>query len=241
MLESKVRTPEETARYMAELKAWIHEEEGTPAEEMAAFFAKRLENYETVHLGQWAPEYEHIADYFDAPLSKILDLGCGTGLELEAMYRRFPNLEVTGIDLSKDMMAKLEEKYREKSPRLILADYFEFPFEESFYDAALSFETLHHFKYGKKQKIYEKLFRALRPGGYYIECDYIACCLEEEEICQKRYDRKRKESAIPEDQFIHIDIPLTLEHQTELMKNAGFQRVAVLYENGGTMILKAEK
>ena len=37
MLESKVRTPEETARYMAELKAWIHEEEGTPAEEMAAF------------------------------------------------------------------------------------------------------------------------------------------------------------------------------------------------------------
>lgn len=241
MLKSKVRTPEETAQYMAELKAWLREEREKPAEEMAAFFFKRLENYEDVHLGNWALEYEHIADFFEEPLNSLLDIGCGTGLELEAMYRRFPNLKVTGIDLSKDMLKKLEEKYWEKAPRLVVADYFEYAFEEEAYGAALSFETLHHFKYEKKQKIYKKLFRALQPGGYYIECDYIACCPEEEEICQEQYSYKRKKSQIPEEEFIHIDIPLTLEHQKELMVNAGFKSVKVLYENCGTMVLKAEK
>ena len=41
--------------------------------------------------------------------------------------------------------------------------------------------------------------------------------------------------------FVHIDIPLTLEHQIQLMKNAGFRNVHILYENKSTMIIKAEK
>ncbi|WP_219718403.1 class I SAM-dependent methyltransferase, partial [Clostridioides difficile] len=117
------------------------------------------------------------------PLSSLLDIGCGTGLELASIYRKFPNVQITGIDLSKEMMSKLKEKYSDKNIDLILADYFEYPFEQEKYDAALSFETLHHFKYQKKQKIYKKLFQTIKPGGYYVECDYMACCLEEETIC----------------------------------------------------------
>ncbi|AKA69064.1 hypothetical protein CSCA_1939 [Clostridium scatologenes] len=41
--------------------------------------------------------------------------------------------------------------------------------------------------------------------------------------------------------FIQIDIPLTLVHQFELMKNAGFKTVEVLYQNCGTVIIRAEK
>ena len=33
---------------------------------------------------------------------------------------------------------------------------------------------------------------------------------------------------------------ITLEHQFELMKNAGFKTVQVLYQNCGTVIIKAE-
>ena len=121
-----------------------------------------------------------------------------------------------------------------------MADYFEYPLEAEKYDAALSFETLHHFKYSKKQKIYDKLFHTIKCGGYYIECDYIACCLDEEILCLEQYEFKRKENHIPDDVFVHIDIPLTLEHQIQLMKNAGFRNVHILYENKSTMIIKAE-
>ncbi|MBC8831393.1 class I SAM-dependent methyltransferase, partial [Escherichia coli] len=73
-------------------------------------------------------EYAHIADYFNSELDTLLDIGCGTGLELEAIYRRFPNASVTGIDLSKNMLEKLNEKYKNKEIELILADYFEYDF-----------------------------------------------------------------------------------------------------------------
>lgn len=150
-------------------------------------------------------------------------------------------MKITGIDLSKDMLEKLRVKYTDKDIDLIMADYFEYPLEAEKYDAALSFETLHHFKYSKKQKIYDKLFQTIKCGGYYIECDYIACCLDEEILCLEQYEFKRKENHIPDDVFVHIDIPLTLEHQIQLMKNAGFRNVHILYENKSTMIIKAEK
>ncbi len=241
MLESRKRTQEEIEKYMRELKQWLAQERSKPAEEMSDFFSKRIGDYENVHLGNWAKEYTHIADYFDTPLSSLLDIGCGTGLELASVYDRFPDVKVTGIDLSKTMLDKLRGKYADRQMEIIQADYFEYPLEAERYDAALSFETLHHFKFHKKQRIYDKLFRTIRPGGYYIECDYIACCPEEEAVCLEQYEFKRKEGRIPDDVFIHIDIPLTLDHQIQLIQNAGFERVRVLYENGGTMIIRAEK
>lgn len=241
MLESKTRTKEETERYMYELRDWLKQERNTPIEEMTDFFSKRMDIYEKVHLEHWEKEYAHIADYFDGALHALLDIGCGTGLELEAIYQRFPKAKVTGIDLSEDMLKKLQAKYRDKDVELILSDYFEYPFGRERYDAALSFETLHHFKYEKKQKIYDKLFQAIKQDGYYIECDYIACSDEEEMLCLEQCAYKRRVNNIPDDVFIHIDIPLTLEHQIELMGNAGFNDIKVLYENCGTMIIKAKK
>ena len=157
------------------------------------------------------------------------------------MYKRFPEVRVTGIDLSESMLDKLREKYGDKNIEIINADYFKYPFEENKFDAAMSFETLHHFKYEKKQLIYNKLYQTIKAGGYYIECDYIACCDEEESLCLEGYEYRRKQNNISEDMFVHIDIPLTLEHQFELMKNAGFKTVEVLYQNCGTVIIRAEK
>ena len=240
MLENKIRTPEEIEAYLRELKDWIAGEEGKEAEEMSTFFANRLSHYEDVHLGNWGELYAHNADSFDGGLETLLDIGCGTGLELEAVYRRFPEAAVTGIDLSGEMLAKARAKFAEKRFQGIEADYFLHPFPREAFDAALSFETLHHFAYEKKGRIYEKLFHALKPGGYYIECDYVACCQEEEDLCRERLARARARSALPEDVFLHIDTPLTLEHQTELMERAGF-RVKVLHQNGGTVVFRADK
>lgn len=241
MLESRIRTPEETARYMEELRAFLRENRDLSTEGMADFFASRLSGYEAVHLCHWGEEYAHIADYFDSGLETLLDIGCGTGLELDSLYRRFPRMRVTGVDLSRDMLNRLEAKYQDRGITLIQADYFQYPLGTEQYDAALSFETLHHFPYEKKGEIYKRLFRALRPGGYYVECDYIACCEEEERLCREQYDYRRRRDGVPEGEFVHIDIPLTLEHQRELILDGGFRSVRVLYENQGTMLLRAEK
>lgn len=180
MLENRILTKEETDKYMRELKKWLSEVKEAPAEEMTNFFTKRIREYDKVHLTNWPREYAHIADYFEDGLNCLLDIGCGTGLELDSLYQRFPDVKITGIDLSEAMLAELRNKYKGRDIELINGDYFNYPFEDNKYDAAMSFETLHHFKYEKKKRIYEKLYQTIKPGGYYIECDYMACCREEE-------------------------------------------------------------
>lgn len=130
MLQNKIRTPDEIKQYLNELKKWLNDEKETPTEEMSNFFSRRIDIYDDVHLEHWAEEYKYIADFFDDNLKTLLDIGCGTGLELEAIYKRFPNVNITGIDLSEEMLNKLREKYQNKNIELVTADYFEYPFEK---------------------------------------------------------------------------------------------------------------
>ena len=95
--------------------------------------------------------------------SRILDLGCGTGLELDEIFARCPDVYVKGVDMTAAMLEKLRGKHPKKKLELILGDYFEEPFGKDF-DAAVSFQSLHHFTPEKKLGLYEKLFAALRPG-----------------------------------------------------------------------------
>ena len=60
-------------------------------------------------------------------------------------------------------------------------------------------------------------------------------------LFRSHLEEKRKKSGLPESQFIHIDTPLTLARQIELLEKAGFAQVRALYENGGTVILRGER
>lgn len=84
-------------------------------EAMDAFFNKRADTYDDHMLVEMQLNefYEAIAGCFpesDKALS-LLDLGCGTGLELERLFERMPNLNVTGIDLSKEMLSLLQQPF----------------------------------------------------------------------------------------------------------------------------------
>ena len=121
----------------------------------------------------WAKAYERLPDYLPAGTKRLLDLGVGTGLELESIYRRFPSAELVGIDLSETMLAELRRKYPEKGIKTVCADYFTAELGTG-YDAAVSVESLHHFTAEKKSGLYKRVFDALRAGGCFLLCDYIA-------------------------------------------------------------------
>ena len=102
----------------------------------------------------------------------ILDLGCGTGLELQEYYIHNPSAKVTGIDLSQGMLTELKRKFEGKDITLILGSYFDVPLGEKIYDAAVSVESLHHFTKEEKVGLYSKLHTALKDKGYFILTDY---------------------------------------------------------------------
>ncbi len=209
------------------LKQWLEETADVPLEAMDAFFHKRLDDYEA-HMAIWSVHYEWMAAILPETTRTLLDIGCGTGLELDCIYRRFPDLAVTGIDLAADMLAVLQKKHGDKQPTLRCEDYFAAELGEWLYDAVVSFETLHHFPAEQKWGLFQKICRSLKPGGVYLECDYIATSQAIEDLTFAECARRRTRDKIPPEQFVHFDTPLTLAHEVEALEGAGFARVEVV-------------
>lgn len=213
-------------------------------EEMSAFFTARAAEYDAHMLEevQGCKEgYRRLAEEVPQTASSLLDLGCGTGLELAEIFQRLPGLHVTGIDLTQAMLDRLADKYSQHSLTLLCGDYFSLPFGEEAYDAVISFQTLHHFSHAEKKKLYTKIFRALRPQGLYLECDYMVETQAEEDFYFTENARLRQEQGIPPEAFFHYDTPCTVGNQVRLLHAAGFARAESLWREGNTTLLRAEK
>ena len=212
-------------------------------EKMGEFFDSRLGGYEEHQLNciDSAKEfYPFTAGCLPRKHgTRLLDLGCGTGLELGYYFELVPSAEVTGIDLAPGMLKALKSKFPGRRITLIQGSYFDVPFEEDHYDAAVSVESLHHFAKEEKTRLYEKLRKALKPGGCFILTDYFALSGEEEIFHREELKRLKTEQGIDDGAFYHYDTPLTVGHETEALAEAGFSSVSVLKSWGATHTLKA--
>lgn len=214
-------------------------------EEMASFFENRLTGYDEHMLtsiegaaefykftAQQLPSIEHCA---------ILDLGCGTGLELEEYLAINPSACIMGIDLSSGMLTALKNKFPDRTLDLICGSYFDIPFGSNRFDAAVSVESLHHFAAGQKLLLYKKLFDSLKADGYFVLTDYFA----ESEALEREYFEKLRqlkfEQGITDGGFYHYDTPLTIDHEREVLKSAGFSQCEILKNWGATYTIKAAK
>ena len=84
-------------------------------------------------------------------------------------------------------------------------------------------------------------FELLRAGGCFLLCDYIACSEEEERLLAEECKRKREKGKICEEKFVHFDTPLTLEHETAVLKGAGFTKAEMIDTIDGATFILAEK
>ena len=214
-------------------------------ERMDNFFDSRLNDYES-HMLECIESakifYPFTASLLPInPEANILDLGCGTGLELDEYFKINPNAKVTGIDLAPGMLSALKEKHTDKNITLICASYFEEDLGVAIYDAVVSVESLHHFNAKEKQPLYNKVYNSLKDDGYFILTDYFAKDSTEEAFLRSEFLRLKKEQNIQDDAFYHYDTPLTVEHEIEVLHNSGFSKVEVMESWSNTYTIKANK
>ncbi len=212
-------------------------------EEMSQFFASRLDGFdEHMRKIEGADEfYRFTAEQLPRePESTVLDLGCGTGLELEEYQKINPAAHITGIDLSAELLAELEKKFPGKKLELIQGSYFDVPLGINRFTAAVSVESLHHFKPERKLNLYKKLHAALAENGFFILTDYFAESVEREAEYFAILERMKAEQNLPDDRFYHYDTPLTVEHEIEILREAGFRKVEILRSWAATYTVRAE-
>ncbi|MCO7126484.1 class I SAM-dependent methyltransferase [Sporolactobacillus shoreicorticis] len=215
-------------------------------EDMSSFFDKRVDNYEQ-HMRDDVTDslqfYAETASLIPAKKNlKLLDLGCGTGLELDEIFKINENVFVTGIDLSSKMLERLMLKHKEKSNHLnlIKGSYFDVDFGTEKFDIALSVQTMHHFTHEEKVTLYAKLHDCLLADGYYVETDYIANAQKDEDFYYAESKRLKAKQGITKG-FYHFDTPCTVGNQMNLLRLAGFSCVKLHKRYRSAAIFVAEK
>lgn len=99
----------------------------------------------------------------------LLDLDCGTGLLLEQILERLPDLKVKGFDYSLDRIAEAKERFKDKDIELEFGQAINLPYEDNSFDVIVSTTTFHH--YQQPRKVLDEVYRVLKPNGKLIICD----------------------------------------------------------------------
>jgi len=99
----------------------------------------------------------------------ILDLGCGTGEELEAILRH-SGVRAVGLDSSERMLQaarrKLSRHLKRGRVRLVVGDAGKkLPFPAKTFDAVFSAELLECLPRSKQARLLREIRRVLKPGG----------------------------------------------------------------------------
>lgn len=104
---------------------------------------------------------------------RILEIGCGTGSNLRTLRNAFPTSQITGCDLSANMLQKASKKMGEHAGQIHLeeGDYLDFPARPNTYHVIL-FSYILTMVPDQFDAIIEKAYRELQPGGLIAIVDF---------------------------------------------------------------------
>ena len=112
------------------------------------------------------------------PGESLLDVGCGTGVLLEALAASVPDAKLSGADPSPEMLDVARTRLGE-AVVLRQGHAENLPFADQAFDVVVCTNTLHYFR--NPQGALEGMARVLRPNGRFVITDwcddYIACRL----------------------------------------------------------------
>lgn len=105
----------------------------------------------------------------------ILDVGCGTGtLAIAAKRHVGQSGAVYGVDASTEMLARAEKKAGKAGVEVLFRNGLAeaLPFQDGFFDAALSTVMLHHLPAKPRRQCAAEIRRVLKPGGRVLVVDF---------------------------------------------------------------------
>lgn len=169
---------------------------------------------------------------------RVLDLGAGTGLMAAMVRSKLPAARMTLIDMSESMLDVARERFSgDPHVEIIVADYSDYAFAPDRFDIIVSSLSIHHLTHASKRELFKKLYRALSPGGVFVNADQVAGHTPASDA----YYRRRwlaeiaasglSQSAIDASvERRNVDINAKLDDQLAWMTEAGFQDADCMYK-----------
>lgn len=181
---------------------------------------------------------EVIAGDRTAPL-KVLDLGAGTGLYSGMVQAVFPFCEFTLLDLASEMLEIAKSRFSRmgKSPRILIGDYVSADLGGP-YDVVISGLSIHHLSDPDKEHLIERIYKALIPGGMFVNADQVLGLTPDlEKLYRQNWLDKVCALGISDSDLkaakkrMEYDRMTTLDIQLSWLEAVGFQNVDCWYKN----------
>jgi len=102
---------------------------------------------------------------------KVLDVACGTGELERSLLERYPNLKITGVDLSQSMLDMARSKFLDRNNvEFLQASAIELPFADASFDSIVTASAFHYFE--QPSIALQEMRRVLKPSGRIIVMDW---------------------------------------------------------------------
>ncbi|OGD89574.1 hypothetical protein A2693_02490 [Candidatus Curtissbacteria bacterium RIFCSPHIGHO2_01_FULL_40_12] len=119
--------------------------------------------------------YKKITDYISPKAGdKILDVGTGTANLAMTIKRKYPNLEVVGVDPDENILNIAKRKVaKEKLPIELLKGFAQqLPFRDNTFDFVVSSFVIHHIPKPFKKRAFIEMKRVLKKEGTAVIVDF---------------------------------------------------------------------
>ncbi len=184
----------------------------------------------------------------EVPGPKILDMGAGTGLLTQYLYKKYERAEFTLIDLSDEMLNIARQRFKGKSNfSYITGDYVKYDFQDKF-DIITSSLSIHHLKDQDKEFLYSKIYENLNKGGIFLNADQVLAPSPSNELeYQRNWREKIEDGSLEEPDKISIlermklDKPAKLKYNLKWLEKSGFKDVDVFYKYYNFCVLYGKK
>ena len=199
-----------------------------------------------------------VADHY-IPGSTILDIGSGSGLVEEQLFRRLPEALVVGIDYSPALMAMAEKRLADKEKQFVtvrhdLCNIESAKLPERNYQVAFSVQTIHNLPCQSQRKVMSWVYKVLSTPGFFFFMDKVAIPGAELFSCHQSVWKKQNaaysasidegRSFVDHQRYLERegDSPLTLQENLKVLGESGFLAIALDVRGNRALIacVKAE-
>jgi len=188
-----------------------------------------------------------------APVRRIADLGCGSGVTARAILAQYPQAHAVLVDFSEPMLAAARAALAEQrpAPTFAVADLADAGWAEVVrshapFDVIASSYAIHHLSDARKRALYGEIFALLAPGGRFVNVEHVASATPQVEamsdalvIDSLHAFQRAKGADVSREQvardFVHrpdkaANILAPVEQQCEWLRALGFRDVDCFFK-----------
>jgi tRNA (cmo5U34)-methyltransferase len=215
-------------------------------EEIKTQFNRGAENYDRQRRGL-IPDFDNfytnavsLLKFCGRDFHSIIDLGAGSGLLTQELYKLFPRARYTLVDVSVDMMNLAKERFA----GLSAFSYLEMNYAENLpdipCDLIASAVSIHHLETEQKAALYKNIYNKLDAGGIFINCDQFHSSSPAINDLYTAWwdafmDRSVREGVITDDQKAasrgrrKLDREESIDDTLAMLRAGGFKKVDCIY------------